>query len=205
MQEELEVIKYAQITKDIMSIYQEAMAESNLFYKVSKLQPREFESFIINEQNNSLLFHDIKIYFSKQDKLMPVNFYINDEGHNHIVLDITANDNFNNLEILIKDCYKNLINYYKNNENITINNISDKLLNIYFHKKQTKIMPADVKEYLNAYGTLEKDNTLNSKNKIKEEFKNSIIRLYNDYLIIIHDIVADNYERIKKCSKQKMY
>ncbi len=205
MQEEFEVIKYAQITKDIMSIYQEAMMESNLFYEVSKLQPREFESFIINEQNNSLLFHDIKIYFSKQDKIIPINYYINDEGHNHIVLDITANDKFDNLEILIKDSYKNLINYYKNNENITINNISDKLLNIYFHKKQTKIMPADVKEYLNAYNILEKDNTLNSKNKIKEEFKISIQNLYKNYLLKIHDIVADNYERIKKCLKQKMY
>jgi hypothetical protein len=188
-----------------MNIYQEVMVESNLFYEVSKLQPREFESFIINEQNNSFLFHDIKICFSKQDKLMPVNFYINDEGHNHIVLDITANDNFNNLEILIKDCYNDLINYYKNDENITINNISDKILNIYFHKKQTKIMPDDVKEYLNAYGTLEKDNTLNSKNKIKEEFKISIQNLYKNYLLKIHNIVADNYERIKKCLKQKMY
>jgi len=205
MQEELEVIKYAQITKDIMSIYKEALAESNLFYEVSKLQPREFESFVINQQDNSLLFHDIKIYFSKQDKLVPINYYINDEGHNHIVLDITANDKSSNLKILIKDCYNNLINYYKNDENITINNISDKLLNIYFHKKQTKIMPDDVKEYLNAYNILEKDNSRNSKNKIKEEFKNSIIRLYNDYLIIIHNIVEDSYERIKKCSKQKKY
>lgn len=205
MQEEFEVMKYSYITKNIMSIYQEVMVESNLFYEVSKLQPREFESFIINEQNNSLLFHDIKIYFSKQDKLVPIKYYINDEGHNHIVLDITANDKFDNLEILIKDCYNNLINYYKNDENITINNISDKLLNIYFHKKQTKIMPDDVKEYLNAYNILEKDNSRNSKNKIKEEFKNSIIRLYNDYLIIIHNIVEDSYERIKKCSKQKKY
>lgn len=205
MQEEFEVMKYSYITKNIMNIYQEVMVESNLFYEVSKLQPREFESFIINEQNNNLLFHDIKIFFSKQDKLVPIKYYINDEGHNHIVLDIAVNDKFSNLKILIKDCYKNLINYYKNNENITINNISDKLLNIYFHKKQTKIMPDDVKEYLNAYNILEKDNSRNSKNKIKEEFKNSIIRLYNDYLIIIHNIVEDSYERIKKCSKQKKY
>lgn len=148
--EEFEVMKYSYITKNIMSIYQEAMAESNLFYEVSKLQPREFESFVVNEQNISLLFQDIKIYFSKQDKVIPINYYINNEGHNHIVLDITANDSFSNTEILIKVCYNNLTNYYKNDENITINNISDKLLNIYFHKKASKIMPSDVKEYLNA-------------------------------------------------------
>ena len=148
--EEFEVMKYSYITKNIISIYQEAMAESNLFYEVSKLQPREFESFVVNEQNISLLFQDIKIYFSKQDKVIPINYYINNEGHNHIVLDITASDKFSNSEILIKNCYNNLKNYYKNDENIKINNISDKLLNIYFHKKASKIMPSDVKEYLNA-------------------------------------------------------
>lgn len=194
--EEFEVMKYSYITKNIMSIYQEVIAESNLFYEVSKLQPREFELFVVNEQNISLLFQDIKIYFSKQDKVIPINYYINNEGHNHIVLDITANDSFSNPEILIKDCYNNLINYYKNDENITINNISDKLLNIYFHKKASKIMPADVKEYLNAYDILEKDDTLNNKNKLKNEFKNSINRLYNDYLTNIHKIITDSYNMI---------
>lgn len=194
--EEFEVMKYSYITKNIMSIYQEAMAESNLFYEVSNLQPREFESFFVNEQNISLLFQDIKIYFSKQDKIIPINYYINNEGHNHIVLDITANDSFSNTEILIKVCYNNLINYYKNDENITINNISDKLLNIYFHKKASKIMPTDVKEYMNAYDILEKDDTLNNKNKIKKEFKNPINRLYNDYLSNIHRIITDSYNMI---------
>ena len=42
-------------------------------------------------------------------------------------------------------------------------------------------MPTDVKEYMNAYDILEKDDTLNNKNKIKKEFKNPINRLYNDY------------------------
>lgn len=194
--EEFEVMKYSYITKNIMSIYQEAMAESNLFYEVSKLQPREFESFVVNEQNISLLFQDIKIYFSKQDKVIPINYYINNEGHNHIVLDITASDKFSNSEILIKNCYNNLTNYYKNDENITINNISGKLLNIYFHKKASKIMPSDVKEYLNAYDILEKDDTLSNKNKLKNEFKNSINRLYNDYLLNIHTIITDSYNMI---------
>lgn len=86
MQEEFEVIKYSQITKDIMSIYQEAITESNLFYEVSKLQPREFETLTIGEPNSSLLFHDIKIYFSREDKSIPINYYINDEGHNCKIL-----------------------------------------------------------------------------------------------------------------------
>ena len=184
-----------------MSIYQEVMVESNLFYEVSKLQPREFESFIINEQNNSLLFHDIKIYFSKQDKLVPIKYYINDEGHNHIVLDITVN---NDDSILINLCYEELIKYYNNDNNITINNISGKLLNIYFHEKQTKIMPADVEEYLYAYDLLEKDNKLQTKNKIKEKFKISIQNLYKDYLLKIHDIVTSTYN-IKDIQNKVLY
>ena len=189
MQEEFEVIKYSQITKDIMSIYQEAITESNLFYEVSKPQPREFESFIINKDAD-LFFYDIKIYFSKQDKLIPVNFYINDEGHNHIVLDITAN---NNDSKLINHCYEELIKYYSNDENITINNISGNILNIYFHKKQTKTMPADVEEFLYAYNLLEKNNKLQIKNKIKEKFKISVQDLYKNYLLKIHDIIVATY------------
>lgn len=194
MQEEFEVIKYSQITKDIMNIYQEAITESNLFYEVSKLQPREFETLIISEPNSSLLFHDIKIYFSREDKSIPINYIINDEGHNHIVLDITAN---NNDGMLINRCYEELIKYYSNDENITINNLLDNILNIYFHKKQTKTIPADVEEYLYAYDLLEKDNKLQIKNKIKEKFKISIQDLYKNYLLKIHDIIKVCYKRSK--------
>jgi len=199
MQEEFEVIKYSQIKKDIMSIYQEALVASNLFYKVFKLG--ECVSSIVNIPNINLFYHDIKIYFSSEDKSIPINYIINDEGHNHIVLDITAN---NNDSMLINCCYKELIKYYSNNENITITNIENKFINIYFHKKQTKTMPNDVEEFLYAYDLLENNNKLQIKNKIKEKFKISIQDLYENYLLKIHDIVVATYN-IKDIQSEVLY
>lgn len=108
-EEDFEVVKYSLITKKIMSIYQKAMAESNLFYGVSNL-------------SQDMFAHDFKISFTKQDKTIPLNYTINDEGHNHIVFNINGNIGF---EFLIKDIYKNLCQYFANDENITINKISD--------------------------------------------------------------------------------